>query len=49
MVPVWFTQFFFITSGVILVLLINEDKLIKFEENRSKNKKRKEKKENEIF
>lgn len=38
MVPVWFTQFFFIMSGVILVLLINEDKLIKFEENHSKNK-----------
>lgn len=39
MVSVWFTRFFFIMSGVILVLLINEDKLIKFEENHSKNKK----------
>jgi hypothetical protein len=38
MVPVWFTQFFFITSGVILVMLINEDKLIKLEEKLSKNK-----------
>lgn len=39
MVSVWFTRFFFIMSGVILVLLINEDKLIEFEENYSKNKK----------
>lgn len=43
MVPVWFTRFFFIMSGVILVLLINEDKLIKFEENHSKNKKERRK------
>ena len=49
MVPVWFTQFFFIMSGVTLVLLINEDKLIKFEENHSKNKKKKGEQENEIF
>lgn len=39
MVSVWFTQFFFIMSGVTLILLINEDKLTKFEENHSKNKK----------
>ena len=39
MVPVWFTQFFFIMSGVILVMFINEDKLIKLEEKLSKNKK----------
>lgn len=39
MIPVWFTRFFFIMSGVILVLLINEDKLIEFEESHSKNKK----------
>ena len=43
MVPVWFTQFFFITSGVILVMLINEDKLLKFEEKLSKNKKERRK------
>lgn len=39
MVPVWFTQFFFIMSGVILFMFINEDKLIKLEEKLSKNKK----------
>lgn len=43
MVPVWFTQFFFITSGVILVMLINEDKLLKLEEKLSKNKKERKK------
>lgn len=43
MVPVWFTQFFFITSGVILFMFINEDKLIKLEEKLSKNKKERRK------
>ena len=41
--PVWFTQFFFIMSGVILVMFINEDKLIKLEEKLSKNKKERRK------
>lgn len=43
MIPVWFTQFFFIMSGVTLVLLINEDKFLKLEEKLSKNKKERRK------
>lgn len=40
--PVWFTQFYFLMSGFILILVINKEKLEALEEkydNRKKQKK----------
>lgn len=39
--PVWFSQFFFLGSAFILVLMINEEKLLALEEKYDSRKKQK--------